>query len=140
MKRTNTINMIKSFCLATTVVLLSSCSVIMDPMGTSLDNIELSREKATVKIVDRSAIKVREDIRILAEKNEWVLFQYDEEAKCLVIMGVPQGTDTTETGIFVTEVEDSKTKIEVTSLNRKQQALVAKSLFELLDKRWTVTK
>lgn len=122
------------------MVLFTSCSVILDPLGTSIADIELSRPGASVKIVERSALKVQEDVRLLTERQKWILFQEREEDHCQVLIGIPRGIDTTETGVFVTKMEDGKTKVEVTSMNRKQQKVVTDLLFKVLDETWGLKK
>jgi hypothetical protein len=116
------------------VTFATSCSVLKDPLGKSIADIQTSRAKATTKTVNRSVLKIQEDVRLLAERKEWTLFQDFPEAKCQVLIGIPGGIDTTETGIFVTKKEDGKTLVEVTSMNRKQQKVVADALFSILDK------
>jgi len=122
------------------MVLVTSCSVIFDPLGTSIADIEFSRPGATIKIVDRSVLKVQEDVRLLALRQKWVLFQERPDDHCQVLMGIPHGVDTTETGVFITKTENNKTKIEVTSMNRKQQKIVADALFKVLDEVWELKK
>ena len=130
----------KLISLGLVLILTASCSVILDPLGTSIADIELSRPGAAVKLVDRTVIKVQEDVRLLAERQKWVLFQEREDDHCQVLMGIPHGIDTTETGIFITKDASGKTKIEVTSMNRKQQKIVADILFKILDETWELQK
>ena len=122
------------------MVLAASCSVIFDPLGTSIADIEMSRSGAAVKVVERSALKVQEDVRLMVERQDWILFQERESDHCQVIMGIPYGIDTTETGVFVTKTEGGKTKVEVASMNRKQQKIVADTLFEVLAETWELNK
>ena len=131
---------IKLISLVLVMALVAGCSVIFDPLGTSIADIEFSRPGATIKIVDRTILKVKEDVRLLAERQKWILFQERPSDDCQVLMGIPHGIDTTETGVFITKIDDHKTKIEVTSMNRKQQKIVADALFKVLDEVWELEK
>jgi hypothetical protein len=122
------------------VMFVTSCSVIKDPMGKSIDDIQMSRSKATTKVVNRSILKVQEDVRILAERKGWTLFHESPKEDCQVLIGIPHGIDTTETGVFVTKSEEGKTLVEVTSMNRRQQEVVANALFQILDNPWELKK
>ena len=66
--------------------------------------------------------------------NSYLIFQKDEVKGYVVIMGIPGYVNTTEVGIFLVEVSDNETRVEMSSLSTNAKRAAAKTLFKGLDK------
>lgn len=71
------------------------------------------------------------------ENFQFSLFQARPRERFIVVMGVPGAVDTTEAGIFFTEEEDGRTKVEITSLSTNARIMAADLIFDRLAEHFT---
>lgn len=72
--------------------------------------------------------------------NAFDIFINDPKKQFLVVLGVPGSVDTTEVGIFFTQIGERHTKVEVTSLATNAKVHVAEVVFKKLAEEFDQTK
>ena len=101
--------------------------------GSSTRALEEARPQAIVKTYDQNYWKVVRAAEEFSQKKEYVIFKKDEAKGYMVLMGIKGSVNTTEVGIFFVEVNDTQTRIEISSLSTNAKRIVAKALFHGLD-------
>ncbi|MFH1665323.1 MAG: hypothetical protein ABIA77_04155, partial [Candidatus Omnitrophota bacterium] len=66
----------------------------------------------------------------IAKENKLTVYQSDKKAGYIVIMGFDKQVDTTRVGIFFDKVNDSRTKITLSSLSRSALSKASSIFFE----------
>lgn len=115
------------------ITLLPGCAVLF---GSDVQGLSEVREEH-VKVFDKDAAYCYERTRFLLTK--WGAVAYDRiRNEYIVAMELekifPSCINTTELGIFFTEVGPHRTEVKVTSLNYNLSQYVAKRLFADLEK------
>lgn len=64
------------------------------------------------------------------------IFLQDRERKIIVVMGVPGSVQTTEVGVFFTSVNETQTRVEITSLSTLAKIRAAEILFSHLGQKF----
>ena len=132
------------FLIISALCLFSSCAAVDHGVdntmefgktiwGSSTRALEAARDRAITKTYDKSYWDSVRSTLAVVEKKHWVIFKKDEIKGYLVIMGVKGCVDTTEIGIFLDELSDTQTRIEVSSLSTNAKRRVSKALFHGLD-------
>ena len=76
----------------------------------------------------------------VSRQSRYVLFINERSRKRMVVMGIPGNVNTTEVGIFFSELKKSETKIDISSLSSTAKERVAQAVFEELDKKFQELK
>ncbi|MBF0504961.1 MAG: hypothetical protein HQL14_07660 [Candidatus Omnitrophica bacterium] len=101
--------------------------------GSSTRALENARDNAVTKTYDKSYWDCIRNATTVAEKNKWTIFKKDEVKGYLVLMAIKGSVNTTEVGVFFTELSDVQTRVEISSLSTNAKRKVAKALFHGLD-------
>jgi len=123
---------IKILALAALVAFLPGCAVLF---GTDVRGLSEVKEEH-VKVFDKDVSYCYERTRFILTK--WGAVAYDKiRGEYIVAMKLdrvfPSCIDTTELGIFFTEIEPHKTEVKVTSLNYNLSKAVSRKLFYYLE-------
>ncbi|MEI7999268.1 MAG: hypothetical protein WCH62_07190 [Candidatus Omnitrophota bacterium] len=118
------------------ILALSGCGTLCEfsksIWGSTTRVLEDARSNAITKTYEKSywdCFKVAANII----SKKYVLFQKNEVRGFIVVMGIPGSVDTTEVGVFFVEINDHKTRIELSSLSTNAKRLLAKGLFHYMD-------
>ncbi len=129
------IDLVLSFILA--FVLISGCTSIQETAktiwGSSTKALEIAREQAIAQNYQCSYDQCYKEVLKIAELEEFDIFIKDKMKKHIVLMGIKGSVDTTEVGIFFTELNQEEVKIEVTSLSTNAKEKVADLFFPQLN-------
>ena len=116
---------------------LSGCAGLLDApktiWGSSTRALEDARSNSLSKTYEKNywdCFKVAE--KVIKEKG-FVVFKKDEVRGYMVIMGIPGSVDTTEVGVFIVELNDYQTHVEISSLSTNAKRFVGKALFHSMD-------
>ena len=119
---------------------LSGCAVVHGGVelaktiwGSSTRALEEARPQAIVKTYDKNYWDVVGAAEEFSVKTGYVIFKKDEVKGYMVLMGIKGSVNTTEVGVFFVELNDSATRIEISSLSTNAKRIVAKALFHGLD-------
>lgn len=138
----------KYFCKAVLVflvaVVLSGCAGLKDVpatiWGSSTRVLEDKRSNTLSKTYEKGYWECfRTAVRVL-EKKKYVIFKKDEVRGLMIVMGIPGAVNTTEVGVFVVELGEQQTRIELTSLSTNAKRRLAKSLFNGIDVAFGLAK
>lgn len=114
-------------------VFVSGCAFFTDPLCLSLDDVELARERQSVRMESELEVgKLRANIKATAEVKKWLIYRDLPSDNLFVVMNIPGFIDTTEVGVWVEPKEEGGCVVEVASLNPKAQKVVEKELFTIL--------
>ena len=125
---------------------LCSCAPVAETTktlwGSSTRALENARTEAISKIysctIDEcfdGALSLGRNYENLKPINDkfYDVFLQDRIKSHMVVMGIKGNVNTTEVGIFFSQISETKTKIEITSLSSNAKQKVADALFEELD-------
>ena len=101
--------------------------------GSSTRALNKARVNALTKTYDKGywdCIKAAVDV---IQRKHLELFKNDDIRGEMIVMRVPGAVDTTEVGVFFTEVSDTQTRIEIASLSTNAKRLLGKILFHGMD-------
>ena len=128
------------FILALVFIGLSGCAVynggaeaVKTVWGSSTRALESARDNALTKTYDKNYWDVLKGALEVSRKQGYVIFKQDEIKGYLVLMGIKGSVNTTEAGVFFIELNDSRTRVEISSLSANAKRLAAKTLFHGLD-------
>ena len=128
------------FFLIIIICLFSSCSILKGGQeftktiwGSSTRVLEQARDTAISKTYDKPYWDCVRSTADVLNKTKWVIFKKDEVKGYFVIMGIKGSVNTTEVGLFLNELSDTQTKIEISSLSTNAKRHVAKEFFHELD-------
>ncbi len=112
---------------------LSGCARIAEIpkeiWGSSTKALEDARPQAVSKIYDCSFTECFDKVLDIAKKETLEAFITERKKELIVLMGIKGSVGTTEVGVFFSEVETGKIKVEVVSLSPKAQETAAKMIF-----------
>lgn len=130
------INFLKLF-LVTIVTLLYGCAQTTEfsktIWGSSTRALEQARVNALVRIYDRPLARCYDEVIKAAEELKFKIFIKSKPKATIVLMGIKGAVDTTEVGVFFSEVSDNQTKIYISSLSSNAKRIVAAHIFGHLD-------
>ena len=101
--------------------------------GSSTRALEKARVNGIVKIYDQPIPRCYDESLKAAADAEYKIFIDDRSKATIVVMGIKGSVNTTEVGIFFSEMADNKTKIYVSSLSSNAKRIVAQKIFSKLD-------
>jgi len=131
-------NFIKSALAIALFFSLAGCEHLMEPTktlwGSSTRALEHARGDATVKTFLSGWEECFDKVLEIATENDLTVFVSDRHNLRIVLMGFSGSISTTEVGIFFSEGETGKTKLEIVSLSPDAQAAAAKLFSENLQK------
>lgn len=101
--------------------------------GTSTRALENARSNAITKTYDKNYWELLRTSLDVAAKNKYEVYYKDEIKGVIVLMGIKGSVNTTEVGLFFTELNDNQTRLEISSLSSNAKRIVAKHLLHGLD-------
>jgi signal recognition particle GTPase len=107
--------------------------------GSSTRALEQARVNGIVKTYDCSVSRCYDEVLQIVKENEYQIFIDNKAKATIVVMGIPGSVNTTEVGIFFSDISDSQTKIYVSSLSTNAKRKVAYAIFPQLDEIFGVT-
>ena len=107
--------------------------------GSSTRALEEARVKGIVKAYDCSVSRCYDEVLKAVEEQEYKIFINNKPKATIVVMGIPGSVDTTEVGIFFSDISDTQTKIYVSSLSSNAKRTVAQKIFPDLDEVFGIT-
>ncbi len=123
--------------LAVMMGVIGGCAGVRDIpksiWGSTTRVLEEERTNALIKTYDKNYWDCYKAALGVVNKKKLVLFKKDEVRGYMVLMGIPGSVDTTEVGVFLVELGDQKTRIELSSLSTNAKRLLAKTLFHGMD-------
>lgn len=125
------------------IMLACGCASISNSakvlMGTSTKALEDAKEKeGQSQILGISYPDAYGRILEILKKRNIVAFLHSQKKHCIVAMYFLGEGDTTEVGIFFTEIKPQETKITITSLSPKHLKLATTVIFSELEKNVSV--
>ena len=116
---------------------LGGCSGILDTpktlWGSSTRALEHARAEAISQTFNCSFRECYEAASDALNKLGYKIFIDDYVHQHLVVMGIPGSVDTTEVGIFFSDIDDKKIRIDISSLSSHAKHTVAEHTFRLLE-------
>jgi signal recognition particle GTPase len=101
--------------------------------GSSTRALEQARVNGLAKTYDCSVDRCYDEVIKIVQEAEYTVFIDNKHKATIVVMGIPGSVNTTEVGIFFTDVTDNQTKIYVSSLSSNAKRTVAHKIFPELD-------
>ena len=131
----------KTILILLSVFFLVGCSTLKDVsqncLGVSTKDLEAGKADSIYQVYPCSVVACFEAVADIAHKNKYYIFSKDEEHGLLVLMNIPGCVDTTEVGVFLSELPKQKgVKIELSSRSSPAKKIVAKILFSDLNDRF----
>ena len=102
--------------------------------GSSTRALEEARTDAKTKTYSCTFSQCFDQVLKIATEEKYTVFIQDRVHGRVVVMGVRGNLNTTEVGIFFDELDESRVKIDVTSLSTTAKIKVAEALFTALSK------
>lgn len=122
------------------VVWESSIEVSKVIWGSSTKALEDARLKAAVKTYPVAPKECFDEILKIAQEGSLEVFIKDRKKNLIVLMHIPGSIETTEAGVFLNEVETTKTKLEIVSLSPDTQEKTAEIIFSHFNKAYSEVK
>ncbi len=107
--------------------------------GSSTRALEEARVNGIVKTYDCPVNRCYDEVIKIIEETEYTLFIDNKRKATIVVMGIPGSVNTTEVGIFFSDISDAQTKIYVSSLSSNAKRTVAHTIFPELDEIFGLT-
>lgn len=101
--------------------------------GSSTRDLEKARVNGIVRVYDATPSRCFDEALKAAVDLDFQIFIQSKAKASIVVMGVKGSVNTTEVGIFFSEVTDNKTKIYISSLSTNAKRIVAEKIFTKLD-------
>lgn len=101
--------------------------------GSSTRKLEEARVNGIIKIYDAPLSRCYDEALKAAQEAEYEIFIQNKSKATIVVMGIKGSVNTTEVGIFFSEISDKQTKIYVSSLSSNAKRTVAQHIFQKLD-------
>jgi len=105
--------------------------------GSSTRALNEARSEALTKTFSRGYWEVLRMVVTTAEKTHLYVFKKDTIRGEIILMKVPGCVDTTEVGIFIVEISDNESRVEISSLSTRAKRAVARLIFKGLDVAFT---
>jgi len=103
-------------------------------MGTSTKNLEAGKADSIYQVYPCEIMACFDAVEKVAQKNEYHVFMKDAVRGLIVLMSIPGYVDTTEVGVFLTELpQEQGVKVELSSRSSPAKKAVAKALFSDLN-------
>ncbi len=128
----------KNRCLLLFFILVScGCSTLSDAprniVGFSTKEMEDARGQSVYQSYDCQSSQCFSAVVEVMEENKIKIFSRDEKRGLIVLMGVPGVVDTTEVGVFFSQIAQEKVvKVEVASRSAPAKRKVARLIFSKL--------
>jgi hypothetical protein len=123
--------------LVSVVCLSAGCASPMELSrtiwGSSTRDLEEARVNGIVKIYDAPPGRCYDEALKAAVESDFKIFIQNKAKATIVVMGVKGSVNTTEVGIFCTEVSDNKSKIYISSLSSNAKRIVAEKILFMID-------
>ena len=131
----------KTIILVVFLTLICGCASIQEPFktfwGSSTRALEKTKQNGQAKEFNCLYNDCFEKtVKVLAQVH-FNIFLKDKPQHRIVVMNVKNSIDTTEVGIFFTELGNNKVKIEISSLSPRAVDAVASDLFPGLERLLT---
>ena len=122
------------------ILSLGGCAVITEPFkviwGSSTHALEGARDRGISITYSCDFDACYDAVLAIAKERKYVIFINERLKRRMVVMDIPGNVNTTEVGIFFSELKKSQVKIDISSLSSTAKEKVAKVIFEGLDKRF----
>ncbi len=121
------------------VVSLAGCASLKDfpklVIGTSTRDLEAARANSIYQDYPHDKTTCFDAVLRVVNKNKYYVFMQDPSRGIIVVMNIPDFVDTTEVGVFITELPQGQgARVEFSSRSSPAKKAVAKLLFgELSD-------
>lgn len=102
--------------------------------GSSTKALEEARMDAARNIYTASWSDCFNQVLAIAKERKLTVFISDKRKKLIVLMGIPKSIDTTEVGVFFSDLGVDKTEVEVDSLSIEAQETASEIIFSDLGK------
>ena len=133
--------MYKKYFLILAVIFLTGCSRVLDVpstiWGSSTRALEEARVDALSKTYSCSFRECYQAVLLIAKEKEFTVFIKDVPRQEIVLMKIPTSVDTTEVGVFFTELSEGQVKVYISSLSSHAKRIAAEILFAELDKSFS---
>ena len=131
----------KIFLVLLSVFIFAGCSTVKDVsrnfMGVSTNDLEAGKADSIYQVYSCGMEECFQAVTDVARKNKYYTFMKDELRGFIVVMNIPGCVDTTEVGVFFTELSKQRgVKIELSSRSSPAKKVVAKVLFSELNDRF----
>ena len=134
--------------LAFFLLLFSGCANLRENLtevprvvwGSSTKALEKARPSATAQIYQTNPRECFDKILSIAQKEEMKVFIKNRRKELIVLMGIKGSVVTTEVGIFISQLETTKTKVEIVSLSPQAQETASHIIFSGLTQAFSETK
>ncbi len=108
--------------------------------GSSTKDLEGARWQGAFKTFQGSLSDCFDKVLSIAQEEKMTVFMSDKKKGFIDLMGVAGSLNTTEVGIFLSEPEQGKTKLEVVSTSHQAQFTAAEILFSNFAKTFSEVK
>ena len=129
------------FTFSLVCLLFLGCATVSEPFkktwGSSTKALEEARPRAAVKNFGCGWKECFDKVLEVAKLRNLTVFISDPKKPLIVLMGIPGSINTTEVGIFFSEPETGKAKLEIVSLSPTAQEATAKLLSKELTKTFS---
>ena len=133
--------MYKKYFFIGMVILWAGCARLRDipsaVWGSSTRALEEARVDALSKTYSCSFRECYQAVLLVAKEKEFTVFLKDMHRQEIILMDIPTSVNTTEVGIFFTELSDGHVKIYISSLSSHAKRVAADILFPELDKSFS---
>jgi hypothetical protein len=123
----------KSLVLITAAVLISGCSVLIEPFrkiaGISVTEFRRGEKPKQTKVLNLGYNDCFTWVLAALKENKVVIHMQSRRRGYIIVRGIPGSIDTTKAAIFFKSRGDTKTEIEVISLSSNAVETVAGILF-----------
>jgi hypothetical protein len=128
----------KLFFILLSIVVFAGCSTFKDisknTMGVSMRDLEAGKADSIYQVYSCDMGACFDAVADIARKNQYYVFMKDEIRGFIVLMNIPGCVDTTEVGVFFTELPNRQgVKLELSSRSSPAKRTVAKVLFSALN-------
>jgi hypothetical protein len=115
------------------------CEFSKTVWGSSTRALEKARVNGIIKTYDCTVSRCYDEALKAAQDAEYTIFINNKRKATIVVMGIQGSVDTTEVGIFFSDISDRQTKIYISSLSSNAKRTVAQAIFPQLDEVFGAT-
>ncbi len=129
-----------SVSLITFLLLFAGCGSLQDSpksfVGSSTRVLEAGRSDSIYQVYPSDMPRCFDAVVQIAAKNHYYIFSQDQARGLVVLLNIPGCVDTTEVGVFLTELPAGEgIRVELSSRSTPAKRAVAKVLFSELKER-----
>ncbi len=106
--------------------------------GSSTRALEEARVNGIIKTYDAPLSRCYDEALMAAQEAEYEVFIQNKPRATIVVMGIKGSVNTTEVGIFFSEISDTQTKVYISSLSSNAKRTVAQNILPKLDELFGV--